>query len=132
MRIEIAIPEIKNVVAKYCSNLECDGTTNLLAYYLSEIGLEYKCFIGSVYFKESKFEPHVWLESEDYIIDFKTKMWLGHEALEGIFTKIELKKSDMSYMKGREIKPNLSGGKMLMMLAQEQFTKQIYKYPEKP
>lgn len=129
MRIVIAIPEIENVVAKYCSNLECDGTTNLLAYYLSEIGLEYECFIGSVYFKESKFEPHFWLESKDYIIDFKTKMWLGREALEGVFTKSELKHSHMSYMKGREIKPNLSGGKMLMMLAQEQFTKQISKYP---
>ena len=50
-------------------------------------------------------------------------MWIGREALEGVFTKSELKRSHMSYMKGREIKPNLSGGKMLMMLAQEQFTK---------
>jgi len=129
MRIEIAIPEIQNVVNKYCSNLDSDGTTNLLAYYLSEIGVEYQCFIGSVYFKEFKFEPHYWLESQDYVIDFNIKMWLGPEALEGVFTKSELKRSHMSYMKDREIQPNLSGGKMLMMLAQEQFTKQISKYP---
>lgn len=116
MKIETAIPELEYMVFKYCSDLECDGTSNILSYYLGEIGVSFKSYIGSVYLGKKKFAPHFWIESGDYIIDFKTKMWLGDKALQGVFHKKELKKSKMSYMKDSKI--DLTAGKLLLKVQQ--------------
>ena len=112
MRIDVAIPELNIVANKYCEELECDGSSSVLSYYMNEIGVEHKAYVGAVYLKRKKFEPHIWIESGDYIIDFKTKMWLGDDALQGIFLKSDLKQSKMSYRKSEKV--NLTAGKMLL------------------
>lgn len=118
MRTEIAIPEIKRVVEIYGFDLECDGVTNLLAYYLHKIGVEYEVFLGAVYLIDNTFSPHYWIESDEYIIDFRTRMWLGYDALEGVFLKSELKQSRMSYRKFNRLKPKIEFGKALMLSQQ--------------
>lgn len=114
MRIDIAIPELNVVADKYCQELECDGSSSILSYYMSEIGVQHQAYVGAVYFKTKKFEPHFWIEAGDYIIDFKTRMWLGKNALEGIFLKSDLKQSKMSYRKSEKV--TLTSGKMLLKL----------------
>ena len=81
---------------------------------MSEIGVQHQAYVGAVYFKTKKFEPHFWIEAGDYIIDFKTRMWLGKNALEGIFLKSDLKQSKMSYRKSEKV--TLTSGKMLLKL----------------
>jgi len=112
MRIDEAIPELNIMAIKYCDELECDGSSSVLSYYMTEIGVEHKAYVGAVYLKNKKFEPHFWIEAGDYIIDFKTKMWLGDDALQGVFLKSNLKRSQMSYSKSDKV--NLTAGKMLL------------------
>ncbi len=114
MRIDKAIPELNMVADKYCQELECDGSSHVLSYYMSEIGVQHQAYVGAVYFKSKKFEPHFWIEAGDYIIDFKTNMWLGENALQGVFLKSDLKKSKMSYRKSEKVA--LTSGKTLLKL----------------
>ena len=70
MKIDIAIPELNVVADKYCQELECDGSSSILSYYMNEIGVQHQAYVGAVYLKTKKFEPHFWIEAGDYIIDF--------------------------------------------------------------
>lgn len=102
---------------KYCRLLECDGTSNVLSYYLKMIGVKHECFIGSAYFLNEKVSPHFWIETEDLIIDFKTRLWLGDDAPQGVMFKDDVKASKLSYGKDKAI--TLTGGKMLINLQEK-------------
>jgi len=119
MRIDNLTEELERMALKYCRLLECDGTSNVLSYYLKMIGIKHECFIGSVYFLDQKVYPHFWIETQDLIIDFKTRIWLGDDAPQGVMFKDDVKASNLSYAKDKVI--TLTGGKMLIDLQEKQF-----------
>jgi len=118
MRIDTLTEELERVVSKYCRLLECDGTSNVLSYYLGMIGIKHQCYVGSAYYLREKSSPHFWIETEDLIIDFKTRMWLGDDAPQGVMFKDDVKQSNLSYAKDKAV--TLTGGKTLINLQEKQ------------
>lgn len=127
MRVDVLTEELERMAFKYCRLLECDGTSNVLSYYLKMIGVKHECFIGSAYFLNEKVSPHFWIETEDLIIDFKTRLWLGDDAPQGVMFKDDVKASKLSYGKDKAI--TLTGGKMLINL-QEKLIKEAQEIEE--
>lgn len=118
MRIDTLTEELERMAFKYCRLLECDGTSNVLSYYLSMLGIKHQCYIGSVYYLSEKVSPHFWIETDDLIIDFKTRLWLGEDAPQGVMFKNDVKQSKLSYGKDKAV--TLTGGKMLIDLQEKQ------------
>lgn len=127
MRVDVLTEELERMAFKYCRLLECDGTSNVLSYYLKMIGVKHECFIGSAYFLNEKVSPHFWIETEDLIIDFKTRLWLGDDAPQGVMFKDDVKASKLSYGKDKAI--TLTSGKMLINL-QEKLIKEAQEIEE--
>ncbi len=75
---------IADRVSAVCKNYECDGTSRVIAYLLAQEQEEFRIVSGHVELGEERI-PHMWIEWNGYIVDFKSKMWLGPEASEGFF-----------------------------------------------
>ncbi|RRJ54939.1 hypothetical protein EHV15_35810 [Paenibacillus oralis] len=72
--------------------LECDGLSRVISSLLSSAGVSHRLFIGSVTTIGNKgMCPHLWIEVDDYVIDYRLRMWLGHDPSipHGVFKKSE-------------------------------------------
>lgn len=72
--------------------LECDGLSSVISSLLSAVGISHNLFVGSA--KKSGnigISPHLWIEVDDYIIDYRLRMWLGDDPSipHGIFKRSE-------------------------------------------
>jgi hypothetical protein len=66
--------------------LECDGATRVLHYVLDKEKIKHVIKKGIVTFGEQEIPLHFWIELPDgNIVDYKSRMWLGNQAQEGIF-----------------------------------------------
>lgn len=66
--------------------LECDGMAHVLHAVLSEEGIAHDVFLGEIRMGEKAFSPHYWIALPGgYIVDYRARMWLGHEAPHGVF-----------------------------------------------
>jgi hypothetical protein len=72
--------------------LECDGLTSVISSLLTGAGVSHRIFIGSAK-TEGNFgiSPHLWIEVDDYVIDYRLRMWLGDDPSipHGFFKKSE-------------------------------------------
>jgi hypothetical protein len=91
--------ELNQLNERLCCDLECDGTTKIISYFLDENNFEHKTFIGEIIRTENNeitdsFGPHQWIEmsigNEPIIIDFKSRIWMGEDAPQGINNKNNL------------------------------------------
>lgn len=68
--------------------LECDGLTRVLHTVLVRHTVAHTVKTGRIVNTRTgnSFEPHFWIElSTGQIVDYRAKMWLGHDAPHGIF-----------------------------------------------
>lgn len=79
---------IEEITCLDSSPVECDGFTRLVVTALSRKNQDYKVFFGSVSAVNGEtFSPHLWVEWEGLIIDFRARMWLGQDAQHGFLPK---------------------------------------------
>jgi len=96
--------KIENIIKDYVDlPLECDGLTKVISYLLEKNDIDHKVFIGNIG------TIHLWIEVEDYIIDYRARMWLGEtdDIPHGIFKKEEYPNADW-YNNKQEIKIEVS------------------------
>ena len=88
----------KKAIKKEINNikfLECDGSTRVLHYALDNAGVKHTVKRGKVIGDEYVIPLHYWIELPDgNIVDYKSKMWLGEKAQEGLFKP----KNNVSYI----------------------------------
>lgn len=62
-------------------HLECDGATRVFAWLLKKANIPYVIKSGRMEFDKKIVVPHYWIELEEsgYIVDFKSRMWLGDD-----------------------------------------------------
>jgi hypothetical protein len=92
---------VKNLLKEICDKyenapLECDGLTKVISTALYNNGINsYKCYLGEVKFGRKKMSPHMWIEIDGIIIDYRTRMWLGEseEVGHGVFFPEEFPKT---------------------------------------
>ena len=95
--------------------LECDGASRIIQYKMRRTGL---------YAQKSYIEygdeliPHYWCQfytANDIIIfDYKSKMWFGDKALQGIFTMADAFHNGVNY-DGIDVKFNDEHTKLLIL-----------------
>ena len=67
------IANIQQLINPYINlPLECDGLTRVISYILNKNGIEHKVMIGDIG------TIHLWIELDDYIIDYKARSVAGH------------------------------------------------------
>src|SRR5687768_4151295 len=102
MRI-VMIHALVNEAVKLSASLECDGTTRVVDYLLSVNNIPHRCYLGTIRYRDSLQGLHFWTEleidGETYVIDHKSRMWLGPEVSEGLFKK----STSTSEYEGQEI-----------------------------
>jgi len=76
------IVEKAKELAKY---LECDGSTRILNYLLTENRIPHTVLMGEADYNGIHLPVHFWITSGDYIIDNKSHMYFGEEVPEGMF-----------------------------------------------
>lgn len=69
--------------------LECDGLTRVLSYVLSKRGIHFRVCRGSISIEDQSFPLHYWIEVDDVIIDYRSRMWIGENASHGVFLKTD-------------------------------------------
>lgn len=70
--------------------LECDGLTRVLHTVMVKEGYGHLVLMGTITLGEISFTPHFWIEiTNNRIIDYRARMWLGPEAPHGIFDRDE-------------------------------------------
>jgi len=105
--------EIDEKAEFLCNDLECDGTTSIISYYLDTLKIPHQIKVGEIKKVTSKgsviknFAPHFWIElfNDDnmtYIIDYKAQLWLGEDAPNGVFSKAETEDKNWIY-KGEKV-----------------------------
>jgi len=59
--------------------LECDGHTMMISNALSNASIPHERILGTVRNSHNEFclYPHLWLKLDDYIIDYRLRMWLN-------------------------------------------------------
>jgi hypothetical protein len=66
--------------------LECDGATRVLHYVFDKEKIKHVVKKGIVTFDGEEIPLHFWIELPDgNIVDYKSRMWLGNQAQEGVF-----------------------------------------------
>ena len=89
------ITKIVDQAKSLVNGLECDGSTRVMVYLLTQAHVKFDVMVGYIGLGDYEFDPHFWIETRidnaTYIIDLKSKMWLGDDADEGIFKKTETK-----------------------------------------
>lgn len=71
-------------------HLECDGATRLIAFMLFSAGMEgFKIHIWQITNKRGSIliPYHMWIEKDEWIVDYKLNMWLEKKVPEGVFRK---------------------------------------------
>ncbi|MDS1821550.1 hypothetical protein QX249_12830 [Vibrio parahaemolyticus] len=107
---------IEEITCLDSAPVECDGFSQLVVSALSRQNQEYKVFSGCVSTANGeKFSPHLWVEWEGYIIDFRVRMWLGQDAQHGFLPKSDFEK--------------LYDGEEIYMEPLEPFMEEILKTP---
>lgn len=69
--------------------VECDGMSSLVATVLSGHGIAYQAMVGQIETEGGATIPHVWIEVEGWVIDFRARMWRGDhpDVPHGVFCK---------------------------------------------
>jgi hypothetical protein len=78
------IAKIQQLIEPYVDlQLECDGMTKVISYVLKQNDIDHKVMIGDIG------TIHLWIEIDDYIIDYRLRMWMGEkkEIPHGIFKR---------------------------------------------
>ncbi len=57
--------------------LECDGFTRVFEYFLTNNDITHQCYGGRIYYGEKSMEPHYWIVSDKYVVDYAIEMWFG-------------------------------------------------------
>jgi hypothetical protein len=65
--------------------LECDGCSHVVCHRLANMGIDHKMMSGQFVLKKrgddlQVVSPHVWVETDNYIIDYRLRMWLGEHG----------------------------------------------------
>jgi len=85
----VASPDVKKLTEEYDDlPLECDGLTRVLHTVLTRAHVPHKVMRGSVAVlgTGTGIPLHYWIElSDDKIVDYRARMWLGSSAPHGIF-----------------------------------------------
>ena len=81
--------ELESQIISSCGRYECDGSTRVISDILNEKGIDHNVKVGTIAYGDKFFSPHFWIEipkvKEVIIIDYKSRMWMGDEAKQGIF-----------------------------------------------
>lgn len=65
--------------------VECDGFASLVVTLLDRYGEDYTPYCGSVSNEKGEvFSPHLWVQWNGCIIDYRAKMWLNDTAPHGV------------------------------------------------
>ena len=67
--------------------LECDGFTRIASYLLNKNSIKFQAYCGIATINGEVVDPHFWIESHDFIVDYRLRMWLGETAPHGVFVK---------------------------------------------
>lgn len=69
--------------------VECDGMASLIATVLTGHGIAYQAMVGEIETKGGLTIPHMWIEVEGWVIDFRARMWRGNhpDVPHGVFPK---------------------------------------------
>jgi len=68
--------------------LECDGFTKVVTYVLRRAGLHHLVMSGICVCNGVLVSPHLWVEIDNLIIDYRLRMWIRDEAApHGVFPK---------------------------------------------
>lgn len=67
--------------------VECDGATRIVHLALVRAGVAHECMEGYVLDRhgDAVVQPHYWVEAEDFLIDYRLRLWAGPEAPHGVF-----------------------------------------------
>lgn len=67
--------------------VECDGMSRLVLTVLHREAIPYTAYIGQIELDGNIMRPHLWVESEGFRIDYRSRMWFnGDERLaHGVF-----------------------------------------------
>lgn len=81
--------KIENLLSKIeHSPTECDGFVRLANFLLDNEGIQHRIFYGHLTLNNGRSTPpHFWIETENYRIDYRARMWLGNDAPHGVFDK---------------------------------------------
>lgn len=72
-----------------CPGLECDGFSRIASYLLRRAGIEHTVMRGSVRSPWGKIPLHLWIETGEFTVDYRLRMWLGDKAPHGVFDASE-------------------------------------------
>ena len=78
----IFIIEEGKELSKY---LECDGSTRVLNYLLTEANIPHIVFMGEASYNGIHLPVHFWIKIDEYTIDNKSRMYFGESVPEGLF-----------------------------------------------
>jgi hypothetical protein len=103
------LSELKSLSDKY-PKLECDGMTTVLSNHLLSNNVPHKIMCGIVNWVDSdNFKNsigHLWIETDDLVIDFRIAMWFGDKAPNGVISKDKLKELNLSYESVKQVYKN--------------------------
>ncbi len=73
---------LKSLLDQYdVAPLECDGLTRVLHTILARAGIAHLVRVGRLLYtvEPKEINPHLWIEVETYLIDYRARMWLGND-----------------------------------------------------
>lgn len=70
-------------------DLECDGLSTVISSLLTAAGFKHELYIGRVSSNVGRISPHLWIEIDGFVIDYRLRMWLGDDPSipHGVFKK---------------------------------------------
>jgi hypothetical protein len=93
MALQLIVTEILKEIEN--SRTECDGFVRLASYLLTKNNIQHEVKVGALRLNTDRttIPLHFWIEVDDYIIDYRARMWLGNNAPHGVFKR----NNDYSY-----------------------------------
>lgn len=83
------------------AHVECDGFTNLASAILRKNNINHIVMMGTIGTPEGRSLPHLWIEVENLVVDYRARMWAGEKAPHGVFDKSD----HMEHYLGKEVQP---------------------------
>lgn len=68
------------------SPTECDGFVRLASFIFNQNNIPHTTYMGQLRLSSGKCIPmHFWIKVDQWTIDYRARMWLGDEAMHGVF-----------------------------------------------
>lgn len=114
MKKVIEASELRTLLDQYDScDLECDGMTRVIHTVLADNNIEHQVVFGRLSLGSGVVNPHLWIECEGYLIDYRARMWLGANAPHGVFQASD---HPEAIYQGRQVEMLLLGKNLFRIL----------------